>query len=757
MKTLFTSILIIFSIIFSNAQDLLLSEDFDYPIGANLNQHNWKPLTSSTTNPIKITNGLSKSGYSASGGAAYLNKNGQDVIRSFEAVSSDRIYVSFLLDIKKFYYISNNSLQNFKAFPFSPSSYFMFLSSKEQPNVPLLKFSLVIVQLAGPEGHIVVRNAKDEIIADLWISNSNPMNINFSYQLTGENAGIPNLNMGTNGLRPAFAKNQEVIPNLSNIVLCQSDINVGTEAIIDRIRVGRTWESIMPCFTQIENSFAEAFKSFRSKVELKELPYGNKEITYRTCANRVINDINSEALYHVGLNVPITDLEVNMPNGFFATASYGIKYDTNTEKQLLDGLKNPKPKVELKSFHSSYLSGFNYDILNIFFLGDSPKTNSEGYSVTGKPGIYEGEISFTPVGGYCVKQVWKVKGIMEDCDNKSDLLLKEDFDYPKGQTLTQNNWEALTPSSNNPIRVVDGLSTKNYSALGGAAYLNKTGQDVKRTFKTVDKEALHLSFQIDLRDMMKYNWYSTPCIPFDKSMLSPSNYFMFLSSKENPAILQLKFSLISTWCGGPDAYLLVSNSRNEILAITYINPSNLYLDKKETQQIEFVYHLSGEKAGMAFLNGLQNYSNREEVIKNSIFVPNLSNIGLAQSNTNVGSEAIIDRIRVGTTYKSVHDTETFGQVVPNTNFVETQPLNAAVYPNTTAGRIDLLINEKAPEGDFEIRLSDKAGNNLYSNSGTWENQQGEIERILSRSPSGQYLFTVKQGNSSKTIRVFRQE
>lgn len=60
MKIFIATLLLLFSAIFVNAQDLLLSEDFNYPIGDNLNQHNWKPLTSATDNPIKIVSGLSK-------------------------------------------------------------------------------------------------------------------------------------------------------------------------------------------------------------------------------------------------------------------------------------------------------------------------------------------------------------------------------------------------------------------------------------------------------------------------------------------------------------------------------------------------------------------------------------------------------------------------------------------------------------------------------------------------------------------------
>lgn len=86
----------------ANAQTVILSEDFNYPIGDKLNQHNWKPLTR-TDNPIKIVMGLSRS----EGGAAYLNRSGKDVIRSFTAVADEKISLSFQFTYKDMQKISS--------------------------------------------------------------------------------------------------------------------------------------------------------------------------------------------------------------------------------------------------------------------------------------------------------------------------------------------------------------------------------------------------------------------------------------------------------------------------------------------------------------------------------------------------------------------------------------------------------------------------------------------------------------------------
>ncbi len=142
MKSLLTFTFLLFSVVCTTAQDLLLSEDFDYPVGANLNQHNWKPLTASTDNPVKVVNGLKNSNFSASGGAAYLNKNGQDVIRSYPSVSNGQIFLSFQIQVLN---AMNHDIYNSNEEKPNPSNHFMFLSSKEEPTKPLLKLAVRLV------------------------------------------------------------------------------------------------------------------------------------------------------------------------------------------------------------------------------------------------------------------------------------------------------------------------------------------------------------------------------------------------------------------------------------------------------------------------------------------------------------------------------------------------------------------------------------------------------------------------------------
>lgn len=334
--------------------------------------------------------------------------------------------------------------------------------------------------------------------------------------------------------------------------------------------------------------------------------------------------------------------------------------------------------------------------------------------------------------------------------NAQDLLLSEDFDYPIGSTLNQHNWKPLTSATDNPIKIVAGLS-KN---VGGAAYLNKNGQDMIRTFTPVSDEKISISFQFTYKDMQKTATYGgTGCYLYDsKTNISSSNYFMFLSSRDQPNLPLIKFSLYGSWCAGGANYLIVRDSQGKTIAgilLDFNSLSPYSPENKEVIDISFDYYLKGSQAGKAVISStskiLAVLTASEGVVTSQTKVNNIANIVLSQSDLHVGSKVIVDRIRISKP-----------QVITQLSKTETESFNAIIFPNTTDGKINLLINNKIPEGDFAIKISDNSGNSLYQNNGNWEMLQSQIEQILSKNASGQYFFSVKQGTESKTIRVFKQ-
>jgi len=82
----------------STHAQVLLVEDFDYPIGSTLISNGWTMTGSSTDNPIQVGDGLAFNGYAGSGigGAALVNNNYQDVNKGFTQVTTGTLYVAFL-------------------------------------------------------------------------------------------------------------------------------------------------------------------------------------------------------------------------------------------------------------------------------------------------------------------------------------------------------------------------------------------------------------------------------------------------------------------------------------------------------------------------------------------------------------------------------------------------------------------------------------------------------------------------------------
>ncbi len=83
---------------------LLLLENFDYPIGSDIFSHGWAIHNGAGHNDsITVTSGLDYAGYPGSGigGAALLDSVYADQHKSFEAQTSGNVYIAFLVNVTK--------------------------------------------------------------------------------------------------------------------------------------------------------------------------------------------------------------------------------------------------------------------------------------------------------------------------------------------------------------------------------------------------------------------------------------------------------------------------------------------------------------------------------------------------------------------------------------------------------------------------------------------------------------------------------
>ncbi len=413
MKKLFAFVSLFLVSISGFSQDLLLSEDFDYPIGNNLNQHGWKPLTAATDNPIVIVPGLSQVNYPASGGAAYLNKNGQDVIRSFSKTSNGTLYFNFQL--KVFGADKRTNAYFNKAKPISPSNYFMFLSSKEEPTRPLLKFVIQDSEtIYGAESRI--SNDYDGTIRNLHIFNANNEEIGGQtfytrYETTSftilYDFAADRISIGhDNDLYPLTisrfsSKSNFKITNLSNIVLSQSDRNVGSIASIDRIRIGTTWNSVFPCNKEFIRG--RGVYKYDDKNRITEFnPNGTvyiNDLDIHHLAKEwyaVANTESTNPIFRYFISRPdITDLVVEAPDGFRIAINGGSLTSKGTV-----------------SINRTYSDDFN-TYIDFYLVGDSKTVGINNKPIVGKAGVYEGEaVIGTNLG--CLATVIPLKGIIKN-------------------------------------------------------------------------------------------------------------------------------------------------------------------------------------------------------------------------------------------------------------------------------------------------------------------------------------------------------
>lgn len=84
-------------------------------------------------------------------------------------------------------------------------------------------------------------------------------------------------------------------------------------------------------------------------------------------------------------------------------------------------------------------------------------------------------------------------------DGLTAQLLVENFEYSNGSLLTANGWTAHSGGGTQPIDVVvPGLSFTGYvgSGIGGAAFLDNTGEDVNRTFAEQTSGTVYVAFMV---------------------------------------------------------------------------------------------------------------------------------------------------------------------------------------------------------------------------------------------------------------------
>jgi hypothetical protein len=231
LKSLAAIVMLLAGTCFVQAQ--LLVENFDYPVGTELNTltaagltpdpiTGWIAHSGNGTQNIKVTEGLVFEGYAGSGvgGAANVAQNGQDINKPFEAQTSGLLYTSILLKTE-----STNS-----------QGYFFHLG----PNPIGSTFFTRLWVNSGGNG-INVTNGSTAPSTWISITPGTTYLVVFKHNFTDKKTSMYVLS-SFSASEPVTANTviDETLTTVSTVALRQ--YSTAQRIVVDGIRVANTWE-----------------------------------------------------------------------------------------------------------------------------------------------------------------------------------------------------------------------------------------------------------------------------------------------------------------------------------------------------------------------------------------------------------------------------------------------------------------------------------------------------------------------------------
>lgn len=162
--------------------------------------------------------------------------------------------------------------------------------------------------------------------------------------------------------------------------------------------------------------------------------------------------------------------------------------------------------------------------------------------------------------------------------------LVDNFDYTAGQALTDNGWNVHSGGTTNPVTVSsEGLSWTGYigSAVGNAALVTKTGQDVNKRFGAdITSGNVYASFLVNVNAktasgyFLHLGFYSNTAEPVLTAVSTSFRARTFVNQGTNPDTqfkLGLTFSSSSLADGGETADLNIGETYLVVVKYAFID------------------------------------------------------------------------------------------------------------------------------------------------------------------------------------------
>lgn len=308
---LFLILFVLTSSIFSQT---LFVEDFNYNVGDLLTSKGWV-VSSGTTNPLTVVApGLTFSGYPASGNACELKTTGEDDYKSFTAVSSGSVYLSFLIKV-----ISAQATGDY-FIALSPSStqtnYYMRTHIKSSGNGFLIGLSKSNELTGGYiYGKTVLNfNKTYAVVVKHTFLGTPADSTNDPEQVYVFDTSFPTSEPTTAEIANYVQSTKSDPKDLGYITLRQGTSTAAPDLIIDGLRVAKTWSTItdiknvtenIPTQFELSQNYPNPFNPETSiKFSIPKESNVSLKI-YDVLGNEVatlVNEVKQAGVYNVNFN-----------------------------------------------------------------------------------------------------------------------------------------------------------------------------------------------------------------------------------------------------------------------------------------------------------------------------------------------------------------------------------------------------------------------------------------------------------------------
>ncbi|MGV3460452.1 MAG: T9SS type A sorting domain-containing protein [Flavobacterium sp.] len=300
-------------------------------------------------------------------------------------------------------------------------------------------------------------------------------------------------------------------------------------------------------------------------------------------------------------------------------------------------------------------------------------------------------------------------------------LLMENFDYTAGDALTTQGWTAHSAATTNPILVTNpGLTFTNYygSAIGNAAGVNNTGQDVNKVFPEVTSGSVYISFLVSATASTTDEYF------FNLGATTIGTAFrgrLFIQPNTDTTKFTLGFSFNSSAPQASDATLL-NFGQTYLMVVKYT-----IVDGAANDTVSLYAFAQGDSFGTEPATPLIG------PLTGTAADVNPGSVALRQFNAN--QRITVDAIRVNTVWQV--DSSLAGTK-------DNALVQAKLYPNPVKGS-QLFVS--GIEGDKTVEIFDITGKKVFS--AATNNDSFDVSSLN----NGVYMAKITAGNASATRKL----